>query len=61
MKIPWRTVLGFGDEPLSFAQVHQRYRQMTSNFIEVDQLHELGEALEQARIELGQNEKGQLD
>ena len=56
MKAPWRTVLGFGDEHLSFAEVHQRYRQMTSNSMEIDQLHQLGDALEQARIELGQDE-----
>ena len=55
MKVPWRTVLGFGDEHLTFAEVHQRYRQMASNFVEFDQLHELGDALEQARIELGKD------
>ena len=56
MTAPWRTVLGFVDEYLTFSQVHQRYRQMTADSMEIAQVHELGDALEQARIELGQDE-----
>ena len=52
---PWRTVLGFGDEHITFAEVHERYRHMTADFMEIDKLHELGDALEQARIELGKD------
>ena len=56
MTAPWRTVLGFADEHLTFAQVHQRFREMTSDSMEVARLHELGDALERARIELDEDE-----
>lgn len=51
----WREVFRFGDEDVSFAEVHDRYRQLMMSYTDIDleMIRELNTALDAARDELG--------